>query len=267
MIRYGLDVSNYTGIPSHESLMYLRQRGYDWAIVGTQIDQFGNNYTIPQTQALGAAFMHVLGTYELMYFDGYDNGRFAHAASFGLPVWVDCEESVNGLSSTQVVQAIQAIVNQLGGMCAGIYTRGSWWIPNTGNSHVFAYLPLWNADYRAFTFDDWNPYGGWHRPVLWQYANHTLNEVNADSNAWEFTPVTGPLTPGLPDPDVITVPNPEIIPAPQSSQVMMILLAALIAGATFALLRPNVVKKIIVKDVKGRVSIAKAYPGGTAKAL
>lgn len=265
MIRYGIDLSNYSGVPSHQDLVYLREHGIEWAILGTQVDSFGNNYTIQQAEACGAALIHVIGVYEVVYFDEDDDWRFHHAKSFGLPVWVDCEVDVGGLSPSQVVQHLQYVVSLLGNQYAGIYTGRWWWEPFTGNSTAFAYSPLWIADWRqSFSFDSFVPMGGWTRPVLWQYANHGLNSINCDLNAWEYVPAQGNPTPPLPDPGVIVYPWPGGGGGGNGGgggyggdNSSIILIALAFTFAAYAVSKAGVYKKVIVKGNTGPVTVSK----------
>lgn len=80
------------------------------------------------------------------------------------PLWLDCEDyESNGAKSWPSVTIIQQAVSeceQLGVPC-GIYTGGWWWVPRTGNTTQFSYLPLWASIY------DFDPtmvnvaFGGW----------------------------------------------------------------------------------------------------------
>lgn len=93
-------------------------------------------------------------------------------------IWLDVEEKGN--SPAEVVAAIGRCVSlvEAAGKKAGIYTARWIWPSATGNSAAFSHLPLWHAEYRGTIqnpppFDSFQPYGGWARPHIWQFAGTT----------------------------------------------------------------------------------------------
>jgi hypothetical protein len=95
-----------------------------------------------------------------------------------------------------VLPALEAIVASVEAASfeAGIYTSARYWPSMAGNSTAVARLPLWHADYRQRyaaasppDFErDFAPYGGWKRPLVWQWAGSTdLCGLNVDMNASE----------------------------------------------------------------------------------
>lgn len=73
-------------------------------------------------------------------------------------------------------------------MKVGLYS-GGWIYPQiTGGTADFSSYPLWTAAYPADgqppNFDTFKPYGGWTRPLIWQYKGSTqLDGLNVDLNA------------------------------------------------------------------------------------
>ena len=116
----------------------------------------------------------------------------------GLPVrrlWLDCEDSTHPYREDQLRDC--ATICEQAGLPTGIYTGRWWWAPQTNNSHSFAQLPLWHAQYlgQAPTpdlsklprdFSSFVPYGGWTTPTIWQWWNTTnLCGHSVDLNAME----------------------------------------------------------------------------------
>lgn len=199
MIRRGVDTDNYDGDVSVRRFESLKEKGFDFVIVGAQVGTDGKNYTQLQIDNARAAGLEVPAVYELLYWDDRDITRMNRAKAHGLPVWIDCEYETSGASPAWVVGRIQAAVSFLGSQCAGIYTGSWWWKPATGDSREFAHLPLWHAAYPygrgrlpptgyVPSFDDFAPYGGWTRPTVWQYADVAEGEPSFDMNAWEVLP-------------------------------------------------------------------------------
>jgi hypothetical protein len=99
----------------------------------------------------------------------------------GFPVerlWLDCEDATGGLSAEAIVEKIGEAVAAGGDFPCGIYTGRWWWQPATGDSAAFKYLPLWHAEYTSGadvlpSFEGFRPYGGWSRPVMWQFQGTT----------------------------------------------------------------------------------------------
>jgi len=101
-------------------------------------------------------------------------------------VWIDCEIDGKGIFNDTVtptvpgrIQVVRDLVKQIedAGLSPGIYTAAWWWRPNMGNTHEFAHLPLWFANYGANdgtlppyeTLPD--PFGGWTAPAVHQYTS------------------------------------------------------------------------------------------------
>lgn len=98
-------------------------------------------------------------------------------------LWLDCEQGPrddDGYdyqapgSPDRCLPIIRDAVRQVqaAGLVAGIYTARWWWVPATGDTSEFAYLPLWVAQYDAAPdLDVFTPFGGWSRPAIKQYAS------------------------------------------------------------------------------------------------
>ena len=115
-----------------------------------------------------------------------------------LPVgrlWVDCEDDSSGIEPGVIVELIDTAVEACALIPAGIYTGRWWWAPATSDSRRFSDLPLWHAQYTRSAderpvFDAFTAYGGWTRPLMWQFRGTTqlcgvsvdlnLREVNVD---------------------------------------------------------------------------------------
>lgn len=205
-MRLGIDTSNYSGPLTPEQLTAVKAKGYDFAIVGCQTGLDGANYTAQQIAACQAAGIEVVGVYEFLYWDDRDLARMQHAASFGLPVRVDCEYAVPpNWTPERVVEQIHAACNYLTSLnlLAGIYTDRWIWPSLTGDSKDFSQYPLWHAAYTTApaagtagpppNFDSFTPYGGWSRPDVWQYAGSVrIAGVLCDLDAMEVAPVPAP---------------------------------------------------------------------------
>ncbi len=202
VLQRALDVSNYSGAFSAETARRWREAGVEHVICGTQRPD------VTRAQALaviGAGL--TLDAYVYLYWshDVIGQVRDAIAVVEGLPVgclWLDCEDGVAGRAATEVGRLIESAVGGAGDFPVGVYTGRWWWQPATGDSAAFAHLPLWHAEYTSSPallpdFDSFQPYGGWQRPLVWQYrGSTTLAGVTVDLNLREVAPVQSA---GLPD--------------------------------------------------------------------
>ncbi len=189
-----LDVSNYSGRFGAEAVACWRSLGYSHIVCGTQRPEV----TRAQLATAIAGDM-TADAYVFLYWDlplG-DQVRAALAAVAGLPVgrlWLDCEETMEGRSPAEIVALIGEAVAAAGDFPCGIYTGRWWWLPSTGDTAAFSYLPLWHAEWTASPdllpdLDRFRPYGGWSRPLLWQFQGTTqLCGVGVDLNLREATP-------------------------------------------------------------------------------
>jgi len=193
-LELGCDISNFSAVPTREQLQCWWDGGIRMVIVGCQRDSAAH----AQLQALTADGRFALEAYQYYFWDGSEVERTNRAlkvmADFGLKrLWIDVEEARGQATQEQVTQAIRNAVITVtnAGLGAGIYT-GGWCFPElTGNTTEFSGLPLWTAAYPANKqppdFNTFHSYGGWTRPLIWQYAGSTdLCGINVDLNAREL---------------------------------------------------------------------------------
>ncbi len=202
-----LDFSNYTGLSP--DVHALKAAGWDGVILGTQ----NPSVTRRQWEACNLEGFHVDSLYCFVYWDLEDVRRISEALQlaeqYNLSVWLDCEWTHQGYPGTGTwappVNTLKSLIRkykqQLGARYAGIYTGKWWWEPYVGNTTEFSGDPLWHAAYQAAQpdFDDFLPYGGWTRPLLWQYSSNGTQGVNADLNVEEV------VEPPVPPPYVTQV--------------------------------------------------------------
>lgn len=123
----------------------------------------------------------------------------------GFPVqrlWLDAEDTTHPYREDQLRECVALC--EAAGVPTGIYTGSWWWRPQTNNSSAFAHLPLWHAEYLQSgtarpnfrpDFGAFQPYGGWTRPLIWQYQGTTmLCGHSVDLNALEHE-TSQPLPP------------------------------------------------------------------------
>ncbi len=189
------DWSNYTGVPTAQQINNLKAADWEGIILGTQNPAI----TRQQYRACYDANLPVDSLYVFVYWDGDDNRRLdeaiALANEFHLLVWLDCEWTKTGYPGVgscpppaQLLSLIRQYKAKLGATYAGIYTGGWWWPPYTGNSTEFSHDALWHAAYQTAEpdFNDFRAYGGWTKPLIWQYSSNGDQGVNADLNIIEY---------------------------------------------------------------------------------
>jgi len=92
-------------------------------------------------------------------------------------IWIDCEDDAGAAPGTVgpwLVTAREII--EARGYRMGIYTGRYWWQDKTGNSEVFADLPLWLADYdNVDTLEMRYPFGGWTTLAGKQYTSDPID--------------------------------------------------------------------------------------------
>lgn len=188
-----LDWSNYTSVPSDAVIRSLIAEGWDSVILGTQ------NPTVTRRQydALYRNNLPVEALYVFVYWTIGDyrllDDAMKLAREWGLKVWLDCEWHLTGYPGTGthapapnvILSMIHNYKSYLAETYQGIYTGRWWWPTYTGNSQDFAGDPLWHANYGPMpdaVFAGFIPYGGWTRPVIWQYSSDGPGSVVADLN-------------------------------------------------------------------------------------
>lgn len=188
-----LDWSNYSQVPSDFEIQMCKDEGWDSVILGTQ------NPAVTRAQYAACTRMGfpVEALYVFVYWDNDDRRLLENAKAlareWGLKVWLDCEWHLTGYPGTgthapppeTVVSRIHNYKSWLEETYQGIYTGRWWWPTYTGDSHDFAGDPLWHANYGPMpdaVFAGFIPYGGWTRPVIWQYSSDGPGSVVADLN-------------------------------------------------------------------------------------
>lgn len=195
VVRRAFDISNWwlPGPVSDEEARRLmasaKEQGYSGVSCGTQVPSLTN-------QQVHAALDSGLwaDAYWYVRFDRDLDDQMA-AARWALDdvldriglVWIDLEQDP-GMTPARVVDLIHYMCEGLvaRGMRPAIYTRGSWWVPFTGDSRAFSGLPLIVAEYNdpyELTGDWWagHSFGGWGMPVWRQWAEgRDVGGMNAD---------------------------------------------------------------------------------------
>ncbi len=201
----GIDTDNYDGAVSVARFRNLYDNhGVRFNIIGLEA---GMPYAQVQKDNAIAAGLLVPFAYKFLYWDGNDLDRMKKAASFGVPIAIDCEYATDWdpkMVVHRIHEAKDALVAE--GMYWGIYTGAWWWPAKTNNNQDFADDPLWHA---AYPFGDgvlppegWLPdglhvdYGGWQAATVMQYADVCYDEPTFDMNAWQVDDV--PPTPPRP---------------------------------------------------------------------
>ena len=188
-----IDVSNYSGVFGAAAVACWREQGFDHIVCGTQRPEI----TRRQLEAAVAGGMGV-AAYAYLYWrsDVVEAVQRALAAVDGFAIerlWLDCEDVRGALTAEDVVGRIAAAAAACGDFPHGIYTGRWWWVPNTDNSSAFSHLPLWHAEYTGSPqslpdFGRFLPYGGWSRPLMWQFQGTTsLCGVSVDLNLRDVT--------------------------------------------------------------------------------
>lgn len=191
-----LDLSNYSGEINKDHTDCWKATGISKVIVGTQSPKIAQQQLYTLTDA-GIA----VETYVYLRFDRDTKKQAQDAVNIGAPfrpgrLWLDCEDEHGALDPQALEGRIWDAIHGAAGTPCGIYT-GRWWWEKYKLSNTFAGMPLWHAEYALISgvkpaevylpnFDEFQPYGGWTRPAMWQYAGSVLEcGVNVDLNAYE----------------------------------------------------------------------------------
>ena len=207
-----IDISNYTGAPIAEQFRTARIDGnYRRVIVGTQDEAICRG----QVMAAVAAGLET-EAYVYLRFDRdpAQQVEAALAVLAGLPagrLWLDCEDDTASALTEQ--ETIYFIANAYTAcrLPSGIYTRRDWWERQTGDTHDFAGLPLWNAtNDGAGDLSFPQPYGGWTAVAMEQFAfDRDVAGFNADLNVYLVEVSDGGPVSALPAPTE-TGPPPDL---------------------------------------------------------
>lgn len=177
-----IDMSSWGGRFTDEEAEAAKAAGVRLNIVNTWGEWCRQQAEMTLAHALN------LEAYTYLYFSLNPSARVQQGLDalygFALPgiYWLDAEDDPGGLSPSKVVayfrEAVAAV--EAHGLQPGIYTRRSWWVPNTDDCQDFAHLPLWDARYDGVpSMDYFEDYGGWPRPLMKQYAG--TSEVGGQS--------------------------------------------------------------------------------------
>lgn len=197
-----VDVSNFTGpIEAHQARA-LRAAGARRAVVGTQYPRppYPAGCAHLQIPALLDAGLEV-EAYVYLWFAGDARQQVLDALDVIGPwrdrvgrLWIDVEDDNAPLDAAARIDRVRAAVEACGAMATGIYTAAWYWRPYMDDSTAFAALPLWAAQYDGGADLGVEPFGGWLRAAMKQYAaDAALGGLSrVDLNWYEAQPA--PLT-------------------------------------------------------------------------
>jgi hypothetical protein len=197
---HALDVSNYSGVFGAEAVACWRALGYQHLVCGTQRPEITHRQL---EAALGGGMTVDAYVYLYWRFAIAEQVRAAFDTIAGVNVgrlWLDCEDAPGGRPPHEIVDLISQAASACGQFPHGIYTGRWWWEPNTANSTAFSHLPLWHAEYTPAPsvlpdFAAFQGYGGWTRPLMWQYQGTTqVCGISVDLNLRD-APAPEPLPP------------------------------------------------------------------------
>jgi len=173
-MQLGVDISNYSAIPTPDQTQCWWARGVRFVVIGLQ------NANIARSQQAACR------RFERQYYVDVP-GRDLTIPEMGSVTWIDVEPGCFVLKS-DIETEEQRIRNHL--LIPGIYGNETSIKPVLGNDTSFARLPLLYANYtrnvQVPDFNTFQPFNGWLRPKLWQYAGSTdLCGVNVDLDCRE----------------------------------------------------------------------------------
>lgn len=206
-MRFGVDFSQHGGALAASTVECWKAKGITHAVV--QYSERMRQHLDVLHQAGGIeveAYVYLYWGLSPWQQTPQDRTRAALAMAGGriTRLWLDAEDSSNPYREDQLAECV-AICEAVG-MPTGIYTGRWWWVPRTRNSQAFRHLPLWHAEYTInppADLGNFASYGGWARPVIWQYqGTTTLCGHSVDLNALEDEPANPPVQPEpLPEED------------------------------------------------------------------
>ena len=183
--RLAVDVSNYTGLISPDTLAGLRSQGVVRVIVRASTERADAISIAKQQMRMVTEAGLELDAYLWVHFSGPEPEAEVATmkqeyGSFPIRmVWLDCEEQVpNGTDAIQIIERYAAVLQ---GAPVGIYTNRGWWTQSTGNTDRFSTYPLWDANWTETPPPPFVAYGGWERPAMVQY------QANAGGTAVDFS--------------------------------------------------------------------------------
>ena len=185
----GVDFSQWGGRLSQDTIECWKQGGVEFAVVQYS-DLMREHLRALKDGGLSAQI------YVYLYWDAdpIERTRKALEATDGFDVkfvWLDAEDGGGTFTEAKLQAAVDVV--QAAGLPCGIYTAPWWWNNKGGGSTAFSGLPLWHAGYvdSEPDFDSFQPYGGWARPLVWQWRNthdfcgHSIDANVAESRFWE----------------------------------------------------------------------------------
>lgn len=187
-----VDFSSYTRIPNTADIANLKALNVTRAIIGTR----GNRRNfVAQAAACLAAGLEVQA-YIYVYWNEPAVVQTMNALALirQVPqitmVWVDVEADEDNEVLNNPRDLIDTMLATLQPYETGIYTSISMWGEIMRDSHAYAHLPLWDANYGSENAA-FHAYGGWLQRAMHQYAGSVdVAGLNVDLN----TITEGPMT-------------------------------------------------------------------------
>lgn len=187
-----VDVSNWTGEITLDTIKAWRTAGVNRLIVRASVEDHPKMTIARQQLRIAKQARLARHAYLWLYFMSSlppeEQMALALAVCHGFGVqrlWLDCEDA-SPWDAPQTVDWIRRAVMAAGDMPVGIYSRLGWWVRATGDSRLFAHLPLWDADPDGvMRIDSFMPYGGWQKRAVKQtHFNTELGGVNVNLNVY-----------------------------------------------------------------------------------
>ena len=187
-----VDFSSYTRIPNAADIANLKGLNVQRAIIGTR----GNRRNfIAQAAACLAGGLEVQA-YIYVYWNEPAVVQTMNALALirQVPqitmVWVDVEADERNEVINNPRDLIDTMLATLHPYQTGIYTSISMWGDIMQDSHAYAHLPLWDANYGSENAA-FHAYGGWLQRAMHQYAGSVdVGGLNVDLNTITEEPMT-----------------------------------------------------------------------------
>lgn len=186
-MQLGVDFSQWGGNLSPETVRAWKQNGVRYAIVqySTYLEQHISTLINTEPDIERQGYVYLYWNPNAGY--GSATSRTLNALQrFGKNItmlWLDAEDSTAPFNKQALWDCVKLC--QQAGMPCGIYTGKWWWDANAQGVTEFSILPLWDAYYLAtatnadlskmpLTMRGFRPYGGWVKPLIWQWHNSTI---------------------------------------------------------------------------------------------
>lgn len=164
----GIDLSNYSSPLTDSQVAYIKAN-MAFVIIGLQ------------DSAKARAFQAQLPFIHKDYYLDRPNRNLSMIEP-GATVWVDVE--VGCFTDEGDIDQQLAQLSMLG-FASGIYGNPTSIQPVIGSSAKYAHLPLWYANYRVPDWNNFTPFNGWVKPLIWQYSSSGVMGINCDLNEAE----------------------------------------------------------------------------------